>query len=80
MSPPFVSDVTPRKRDAVRIDVARAGVREAINRVAPGGYLQHLETDVALFDVHTDLEIARRHLENAAGALERIAKALRGES
>jgi hypothetical protein len=75
--PPFLSDVTPRRRDAVRVDVARTGIESALLKINPVGYLHHLETDVALFDVHTDLEIASRHLENAADGLRRIAEALR---
>lgn len=75
--PPLTTGATPRQRDAVRIDVARQGVESALNSVEPGGYLQHLETDVALFDVHTNLEIARRYLNYAAATLSRIAEGLR---
>ena len=72
--------IGPRGRDQVRVRVTRKGIETMIEKLeltaSERSYLSSLETDVQLFDVRTDLEIAARHLRNAAGALARIEEAL----
>lgn len=74
----MIGEVTPSERDAVRVRVARLGVEHAIQKCdgLERCELDRLETEVALFDVRSDLAIALRHLGNAASALERIEASL----